>query len=349
MRGTVLFLLRTAIGILIALLAAIFFLLAHNAPSLPNVPFAGIAITAGSQTVHLPNRIFRCDQVAQQVQCNATLQNQTLSLTWQQSGNAPPTLNRCQALFAGKPLQCSDAGMDYIGRKGPLSYYQLEGLGLSQSQLRDLRRQYGWSNALSQIGEARLLQLSIAVALLTGVLVAAINWFYPGRLAEAFVSFAVAAGTFVLVWQWFGSVPYDRLTSFGISPEIWNGLAPSLALLAALLTGIITTRLLEGRFRRRDRIGPILITGSGMFSLTFVSLPGLFQTFAPLNSPSLMNFAPLLAAGIAVGVGVATIGLLWVYSDRSIRTFLCIGSGLGVFGLLSLLFLISLLELGYAD
>jgi hypothetical protein len=349
MRGTVLFLLRAAIGMLIALLGSFFFLLVDNSPSLPDVPFAGIAITAGHQTVHLPNRIFDCNADDQRVQCHTTLQSQTLSLSWQQDRKFPANLSQCRALFAGKSVECIDAGADYIGSKGPLLYYELTGLGLSYAQLQGLRQQYFWNNTLSQFGELRLLQILTGVAIATGLLMAATSWLYPGKLAEVFVSFVIGLGTYTQVWNWFGSIPYDRLSLLNIMPDLWDKLVPALALLAALVTGIITAMLLWGRFRRLARIGPTVISGFGMFCLTLVSLPSLFHNFVPINNLALINSVPIIATGIAAGIGLATAGLLWIYNDRSIRTFISVGSGLGAFGLLSMLFLVSLLELGYAD
>jgi hypothetical protein len=349
MRGTLLFLLRATIGVLIALLGSFFFLLIDNSPSLPDVPFASIAITAGPQTVYLPNRIFSCQQDNQQVQCYTTLQSQILSLTWQQDSQVPASLSQCQARFAGKPIKCADAGMDYIGSKGPLTHYKLTELGLSYAQLQGLRHQYLWSNALSQIGEYRLLQILTGVAITIGLLTAATSWLYPGKLAEVFVSFAIGLGTYTQVGNWFGSIPYDQLSLLGITPDLWDKLIPALALLAALVTGVITAMLLWGRFRRLTRIGPTVISGFGMVCLALVSLPGLFYNFAAINNIILMNWLPIITTGISTAIGLAAAALLWLYNDRSIRTFISVGAGLGAFGLLWMLFLLSLLELGYAD
>lgn len=340
MRGTALFLLRAAVGILIALLGFFFVLLAHNAPSLPNTPFAGIGIEVGKQTVHLPNRIFTCTESNQKVQCDASLQNRVLNLSWQQSSEFKYNLSQCQAVFAGQPLGCTKAGTDYIGRKGPLSYYTLTGSNLSQTQLQDLQRQYLWINTLTQVNENDLFKGLAGVAIATGLLAAAFTWLYPGRLAEAFASFGSGVGTYHLVSRWLGSIPYDQVTVHGINSDLWNQLVPTLALVAAILTGTATARLIWVGADRLMRAFVSLISGLGLFGLAWVAL---------MSLPAMHNLGVFLATGIAIAIGMVAAMLLWLHSNRSIKTFVCISSGLGAFGLLSMLFLFSLLELGYVD
>lgn len=343
MRAIALFLLRAATGILIALLGSFFVLLANNAPSLPNTPFAGITIEANRQTVHLPNRIFTCTESPQQFQCNASLQNRVLNLTWQQSNDLqynPHNLRQCQAVFAGQPLSCTETGMDYVGRKGIVSYYNLTGIGLSLTQLQDLQRQYLWINALARVNEDDLLRVLTGVAIATGLLTAASTWLYPGRLAEIFASCVSGTGAYYLIRQYLGSVSYGWIAGYGVNSSFWNWLVPNLALTAAILTGIATACLIWMRSDRLTRAVISLMSGLGIFGVACVALLGLTTTYH-LGVP--------LAIGMAIAIGLLTAALLWMHDDRSIKTFVCISSGLGAFGLLSMLFLFSLLELGYVD
>jgi hypothetical protein len=343
MRGIVLFFLRVAIGILVALVGSFFVLLANNAPSLPDTPFAGIAIEANHQTVHLPNRIFTCAESPQQFQCQTDLQERVLNVTWQRSSNPqanPYQLSQCKAIFAGQPLGCTEVGMDYIGRKGILSSYTLSGTGLNPTQIAALRRQYLWINSFTQVNEDTLFRVLTGVALAIGLLTAALTWLYPGRAGESFASLVSGVGVYYLAQRGLGSIPYDQVTTYSITSDIWNWLVPHLALAMGILTGIATARLLWVRSNRLTRAWVSLLSGLGLFGVACVALLGLSTTYG-LGMP--------VAIGLAAGLGLLTATLLWRHDARSIQTFVCVSSGLGAFGLLSMLFLLSLLELGYVD
>lgn len=340
MRGAALFLLRAVIGVLIALSGAFLFLLIENAPSLSNTPLARIEIVAGKQTVQLPNRIFNCTESNQQTQCNTTIEDQLLILNLQKSGTANNALSNCQAALGSKSIQCTATGLDYIGRKGLLSSYKLTETGLSYSQLRGLQQDYFWINALRKLNETHLMQILTGAASLIGFATAAMVWLYPGRLAELFVSFASGAGTYQLVGQWLGSVPYNRMATYGINSDVWNLLVTSFAFIAALFTGIATAAAIGMYIKRPMRIAACLFGSLGIAGLVWFSLVWL---------SNIQNVGLVPATVIAIAIGTLSAVLLWLRTNRSIRTFLCISSGFGSFGLLWMLFLFSLLELGYVD
>ena len=353
MNRAILFLSRFAISLWIVLVVAFLSLLVLNAPSVPRLaPFAGVSIkTPNSSIIHLPNRAFTCTETREQFQCQAKIQNRLLDLSLTKGGDDKYNFINCRALYDKQSVGCRETGQTYAPI--PSKTYQITGLRLSAQQLQAVNQEYWGINALMQLGEVRLTLMSMGISIVTGIGAASLAWFYPGKFSKAFTSIACGFGIYQFVWRLLGHMPYDSVTPYGFTPDKWDWVVNGGAIAAGLGTTLATALLLWGRLNRVIKILGVS-SSVGIFhlclfsvSLNFgylASLFGLTETF--LQNEHLLMW---LSTGISTILAIAAARLLWLHTNKSIKKFLCLGSGLGVLVLATNFFLSMLLSLGYAD
>jgi hypothetical protein len=343
------FLLKRAIALWLILATTFLALLIAESPSLALTPFASVEIQHGKgRIVHLPNRIFDCTQGATQWQCSASISEQPLEMTWSYPPQSPNELGDCRATYAGKAISCESSGADYV--RGLQYRYKLwDDLGMSASQLAGLRRQYWGINLLMQFRETGLLALSLLLSVAGGVLVALGAWHSPGRWAKAIASFACGIGMALLVSNYLGRILLETLDGAGLSYEQWERLSGGLAIAAGIGTWISTAALLYFPFGSVMRLVVSLLAGLSLFSLLAQSVGiGYLLSFMgiPIANDLFWSRLPIFIASAA-----AWLAAFWLYRKRPINTrrFLSFTGGMGVFSLGSLMGLLCLLWLGYAD
>ncbi len=352
MRRAVLFLSRFVFSLWIVLVGAFLSLLLSNAPSVPNTPFASVSIKTEYSTIYLPNRIFTCTETGQQFQCQTEIQDSLLNLSLTKGSDYKYDFSNCRALYDGQSVGCRERGQTYAPILSEM--YEITGLGLSPQQIRAVQQEYWGINALMQLGELRLLWISTGLSLAAGISGAFLTWFHPGLFSKAFSSCACGFGMYRLVWGLLGRVQYNVVAPYGFTPNTWDWVVNGVALTAGVGTILTTAFLLWGRFNRLTKI-PIGISSSlGIFNLCWLSLSWNFTyllSFFSLGGTFLQQGYMLvwLSAAISTIFAIAAAILLWLHTNRSIKTFLCLGSGFGAVALATNFFLLILLGLGYAD
>lgn len=349
-----LFLSRSAIGLWIALVIAFVSLLLFNAPSVPNTtPFAGVSIKAENNlAIHLPNRIFNCTETEQQFQCQAPIQNRLLELSLTKEKDYKYSFSSCRALYNQKLAGCQEIGQTYAPILSEI--YEVTNLGLSPQQLQEVEQKYWGINTLMKLGELRLMWIAAALSLAAGISAAFLAWFNPGKFAKAFASFACGFGVYHLVWGFLGRVPFDVVTPYGLTPDTWGWVVNGAAITAGTGTALATILLLSRSLNRFTRILISISSSVGIFQLCLSAISVIFTylpSFLNLTETALQNWSMLLWLSIAVSstVAIGAVILLWLYTNQSIKKFLCFGSGVGAVALAHNLFLSVLLGLGYAD
>lgn len=354
MRRAILFLSRFVFSLWIVLIVTFISLLLSNAPSVPtNTPFASVSIsTEHNTTVYLPNRIFTCTETGQQVQCQTKIQDRLLDLNLTKGGDYKYYFSNCRALYDGRSVGCRKTGQSYAPILSDI--YEITDLGLSPQQLQAVKQEYWGINALMQLGEIRLMWISAGLSLAAGISAAFFTWFYPGLFSKAFTSLACGFGMYQLVWGLLGRVQYNVVTPYGFTPDTWGWVVNGGAIATGIGTIIATALLLWGRLNRFTRILLSISSSVAIFNLCSLSLSWNFTyvaSFFGLTETFLQDGYVLmwLSAAISAIFAIAAAILLWLHTNQSIKTFLCLGSGFGAVALATNLFLLILLGLGYAD
>jgi hypothetical protein len=353
MRRTVLFLSRFLLGLWVVLIGAFLLLLFPNAPNVPNNPFAGFSIRTEQNTIiHLPNRIFTCTEIAKQLQCQAELQGRSLNVNLTKEDYYEYDLSNCQAQYDGRSIGCREVGMTYAPMLSEL--YEITDLRLNPQELRAIEREYWSINALTRLGEVRLLWISTGLSLAAGLSALFFTWLHPGNLSKGFASFACGFGMHQFVTGLLGRVPYDLVTPYGLTPDTWNWVVFGGAIATGIGTMLATAILL---WRRLNRITNLLIgisSSIGIYSLCLWSLSWnsnyilSFFSFADAlvqHGNLIMRFSVIVSIVLAI---VAAI-LLCLRTNQSIKRFLCMGCGFGAMALVTNLLMFILLNLGYVD
>jgi hypothetical protein len=358
MRRAILFLPRFTVGLWVALFVAFVSLLLLNAPSVPSrAPFAGVSIRANnSPIIQLPNRIFTCTETGQQFLCQAKIQNRSLALSLTKGkSDYRYDFIHCRAVYDGRSVGCREVGQTYAPILAEL--YELTDLELNPGQLRAIQQEYWGINLLIQLGELRLNLISLGLSLTAGVGAAFFAYFYPGNLSKTFTSLACGLGLSHLVLSLLGRVPYDAVTSYGFTPDTWGWFVNGGAIASGIGTIFGTALLLWRRLNRFTKILLSISSSAGIFNLCSLSLLyvltylpsalGLTRTFLPFlqNGSLLMGISTAISAVVAIASAI----LLWVYTNQSIQSFLCLSSGFGSSALSMYFLQILLLGLGYAD
>jgi hypothetical protein len=349
MRRAVLFLSRFAISLWILLVVTFLSMLMLNAPTVPNfTPFAGISIkTPNNSIIHLPNRTFTCTETEQQFQCQAKIQNRLLDLSLTKGGDDDKyNLSNCRAWYGKQSASCRETGQNFA----PIfsTMYEITGLGLSPQQLQAVKQKYWGINALMQMGELRLMWISMGLSLATGLSAAFLVWFYPGKFSKAFTSLACGFGIYRLVWGFLGRVQYDIVTPYGFTPDTWNWVVNGGAIVAGVGTIIATALLLWQRFNRLTKILVSISSTVGIFNLCWLSFSLMYFAYLPsfFQDEYVLMW---LSAAISAIFAIAAALWLWSNTNQSIKNFLCLGSGFGAVAIVASFFLSVLLDLGYID
>jgi hypothetical protein len=334
MYQAILFLSRFVLSLWIVLVVSFLSLLLSNAPNVPDTaPFARVSLkTENNSTIYLPNRIFTCTETEQQFQCQTTIQN------------------RCRALYNEQLVGCQEVDQTYA----PIlsGVYEITDLGLSSQQLQAVEQEHWGINTLMQMGDLRLMWISTGLSLAGGISAAFLAWMKPGKCSKAFTSFACGFGMCCVVLGLLGRVQYDVVIPYGFTSDTWNWFVYGGAIAAGVGTMMSIALLLWQRFKRLNRFAKILIGisgGMGIFSLCWLFLGWNFTylfSFSGLATP-LQNGE--ITMGFSAVLAMIAVILLWSRTNQSIKTFLCLGSGVGVVALATYLFMLILFELGYAD
>ncbi|WP_190521253.1 hypothetical protein [Nodosilinea sp. FACHB-13] len=354
MRRPTLFLSRFLLSLWIVLAATFLWLLLPNAPDVPdNGPFAGVSIqTEQSGPLHLPNRSFRCTETEQEFQCHIDIQDQLLTLNLTKGQGYPYDLSNCRASYGGQAVDCREAGQNYAPTLAKL--YEITNLNLSPQQAQSVRQTYWGINTLMRLGEIRLIWISAGLSITAGISAAFFTWLHSGIWSKGFVSFACGFGVYQLVERFLGRVPFDVVTPYGLTPEDWVGVVRGGAIAAGVVAMLLTALFLWKRVNRFGRVLISLITGAGIFSLAWWAFSWNVGYVLPLFgwANQLIQRGHLLAlffTSLSALVAIAAVILIWIYTNSSIRKFLCLGSGFGAAALASHLFMYLLLDLGYTD
>lgn len=358
MRRIKLFLSRFAIGLWAILVSTFVFLLTSNAPSVPtNAPFASLGIREVGSLVYLPNRIFDCKGENRQFQCQAEIQDQLLQLTLShkgQSENSDYMFSSCDASYDGKPIACKNSGSTYA----PIisQSYEITGLGLNAQQMRSIQQEYWSMNALMQLGEIRLFWITTGLSIAAGLTAAFFAWLHPNSLTKSFVSFICGFGMYQLIGGWLGRIPFDMLTSYGVSSDSWMVLIIVISIATGIVTTIATATLLWRRSNRLITVSLGLISSVGVYSLCLQSLGWNMSSFFSLlflvmgidlsSQPEILQILLIVVSTVPT---IAAAILLWSRTSRSTKAFMTLGSGFGAVALTTNFFLLLLLGLGYAD
>jgi hypothetical protein len=340
MSQATLFLSRFLLGIWVVLVSAFLFLLLSNAPSAANAPFASISIdTSSTAEIHLPNRIFACTETEQQFQCQTKLQNGLLDLRFTKAGSYKYGLSNCRALYNGQPAGCQEIGQTYA----PMlkSMYGLTGLGLSPEQLQAVWQEHWGINAIMRWGELRLIWITAGLSLVAGVSIALIAWLSPGKFSKVFTGFACGYGVYHFIGGVLGRIQYDAVTPYGFTPDTWDWFVWGGAIAAGFAAMIFVARLLWQRFNRLSELLIALVSGVGVCSLCWL--------FLSWNLTAVFLQSRYLAIFLSAALALLAAGLLWLHTARSLRVFVCLGSGVGALALATNVLLLTLFGLGYID
>ena len=354
MRRATLFLSRFVLGLWIVLAGAFLWLLVPNAPDVPdNGPFAGVSIrTEQNSPLYLPNRSFRCSEIAQAFQCQVDLQDRSLTLNLTKGQGYPYDFSHCRASYGEETVGCQETGYSYAPALAKL--YEITDLNLSPQQAQTIRQTHWGINTLMQWGELRLIWISIGLSLTAGVIAAFFTWLHPDLGSKGFVSVACGFGVYRLMEGFLGRVPFDWITPYGLTPDTWFWVVRGGAIAVGIATILATAFLLRHQNSRLNRILISPITGAGIFSLAFWAFSWNVGYMLPLFSWAnpLLQQGNLLAAffiAISLLVAIAAVILLALHTPPALQKFLCLGSGFGAVALASHLLMYLLLDLGYLD
>lgn len=341
MRPAVFFLSTFVISPWTILVISFLSLLISNAPNVPHTaPFAGVSIRPDIESIiHLPNRIFNCTQTDQEFNCQTKVQGRLLNLNLTKGSQYKYDLSNCRALYNNQSVGCLETGPGNAPYAPIISkIYEISNLKLNPQQLNAVRQEYWGLNTLMELGQTRLMWISIGLSLVASFNAGFLAWFYPGKLSKAFTSLICGFGI------------YRLFTLETLSLVVNAG-----AIFAGVGTLIATAYLLWRRLPCFIAI-PISITSSvGIFHLCFFSLLWIFGYL-----PSLFGFPEILvqtsylmyqvcAAAISSIFAIIAAILFYLHTNQSIKNFLCLGSSIGAVALAINLFLSVLLELGYIE
>ncbi len=232
--------------------------------------------------------------------------------------------------------------------------YKLTNLELSPQQLQSLRQEYWGVNLLIPLREFPLMLISDGLSLIAGISAAFFAWFHPGRFSKAFASLACGFGAYQLVGRFLERVPFDVVTPYGLTPDNWVWIVNGGAIAAGLGTAIATGLLIWQRYDRSTKILISLSSTAGFFGLYWLSFSSSFVSLGALaglavTPSSNENWFIWISAAISAVFAIVSAFLLWLHTHRSIKTLLCLSSGLGATALSANFFLLTLLGLGYVD
>lgn len=354
MRRPAVFLSRFLLGLWIVLATAFLWLLVPNAPDVPNnAPFAGVSIrTEQKMALYLPNRSFDCTETEQEFQCQTDIQDRLLTLNLTKGQGYPYDFSNCRASYSGQAVGCQETGQNYAPTLAKL--YEVTNLNLSLQQTEAVRQTHWGINTLMQLGELRLIWISLGLSLTAGMIAVGLTWLHPGIWSKGFVSFACGFGAYQLLEGALGRVPFDLITPYGITPDAWFWVVRGGAIAAGIATMLLTALLLWHRVNHLSRVLISLMIGAGIFSLAWWAFSWNVGYVLPLFSWAnpLIQQGHLLAlvfTSISILVAIAAVILLWSHTNPSIQKFLCLGGGFGAVTLASHLFMYLLLDLGYLD
>ncbi len=354
MRQTVLFLSRFWISLWTVITISFLSLLIFNAPNVPNTaPFVSISIAAGNgSTLYLPNRIFDCAETDQQFQCQTKIQNRLLNLTLTKGSNYKYDLSNCRALYDKQPIGCQETGQTYAPILAKM--YEVTDLKLTPQELQAVQQKYWGINTLIQLGELRLMWISMGLSLAAGLGAAFLAWLHPGKFSKAVASLACGFGMYQFAWSLLGRVQYDVVTPYGITSDNWDWVVNGGAIGIGIGTIFVTAFLLWRSSNRFIRILISVITSIGIFSLCWLSLIWIFNSLSSLfNSTEILFPNEYLTTwflpAISFVFAIITAILLCLRTHESLKKFLCLVNGIGVVALATNFFVLVLLGLGYAD
>jgi hypothetical protein len=354
MHRTHLFLLRVGLGLWGALVVAFLSLLCLNAPNVPHyTPFASVAIAPPNQSqIYLPNRTFTCSETGAQFQCRTQLQDQWLELNLTRGNGEENALISCRATYNRHPINCQGTGMTYA----PIlaENYEISGLELSESQFKTIQRNYWGINTLIRWGEWRLMGIGMVLSLFAGLGMIIFAWNNLGKLSQGISGFTCGLGMTMLIWSSLAKIPYDTAISYGISPDILNWLVQGGAIAGGIVTILAFVFLMRKRLTRIPRL--LMSTGVcvGLFclcTLLFQWLSLFLQALFGLGTVFLSPGSSLTGIASAVSIMVVALAsiLLFLRTDRSLKSFLSLGSGIGTVTCVMYFFMFTLFGMGYVD
>ncbi|HEY9623963.1 MAG TPA: hypothetical protein V6C78_26635 [Crinalium sp.] len=353
MHRAAVFLSRFLISLWVVLVGTFLVILLQNAPSVSNIPFAGISIRTEQNTViHLPNRIFSCTETVQKFQCQAELQNRLLEIDVTKGQAYKYDLSNCRVSYDGQSVGCQENGQTYAPML--LEMYEITNLGLNSQQTQTIQQEYWIRTALAQLGD-RLLWISSGLALVAGIGAAFFTLLHPGHLSEGFASVACGFGMYQLMSGVLVQVPYDVITSYGLTPDTWRWVVHAGAIAIGIITLITTALLLWRNLNLFTRILISIGSSAGIFSLCWSSL--MWNSNYVLHFLGLSNNLwvqqgyPLMWLSTVISIVLAIVAAILIgrYTRQSIKRFLCLGCGVGAISLATNLFVFILLGLGYVD
>lgn len=344
---------RFMIGLWIVLVSAFLSLLFLNAPRVPSTPFASLAIaTTESSVIYLPNPIFNCTETDAQFQCQANIQNQILKITLLKGADYPYNPNVCQAEYGDQLVVCKDTGMNYAPMLATM--YELTGFPLNTEQLQAIEREYWGINTIKKWGEGRLVWIAMGLALTAGVIFGLFAWLHPGALSKGFASIACGFGAYQLVWNVLGRLPFDIVTSRGLTIDTWHRVLHGGAIATGLLTALATALFLWERLNRPGKILAGILSVLGIFQLswsalrwTLVYLPPFFSL--TVSSPQVGYVLMWVSMAIAIILAIFTAVQLWQHTRPSLQRFRCVSSVFGGVAIAANALMALLLGLGYVD
>jgi hypothetical protein len=177
--------------------------LVHHAP----MPIGGRVAGVQIQSVFIPGRSLSCTRSGGQDQCQISLFDRSLEVNFT---STPREAGQCQISYAGKTAVC-EAGFHtlIVGGWMPVISTQ-SNLGLTTDQQATLREQYPQRNFFMHgIGESRLLQLAVEVAIVAGVLTFLSGWLlYSSKLRASLMGLAVLSVTWFILTAMIWSFGY---------------------------------------------------------------------------------------------------------------------------------------------
>lgn len=173
MRQTVRFFLNSTIAFFVVLVNTLMIQLILNAPMPVGGQVAGLQV----QSLFIPGQALSCTQAGQQnqqQQCKVSLFDRPLELALTSS---PHQVKQCQLSYAGRTADCK-GNFHTLIVGGWLPVISTDSnLGLSAEQIATLRQEYPQRNFfLHTVGEDRLLQLPLGIAIAAGVLTFLFGW-----------------------------------------------------------------------------------------------------------------------------------------------------------------------------